>query len=291
MIINQKKIFISACLIIFSLIWLFMPAEPLLAAESLWVTASGTASLSGRSQEKARLLALERAAQQAIDKFAAENISTKDLLVTLRLSGNILGAIPFAKIIKTEILAQGREKMFPIGQSIPSIVYQVKIKAEIEVWLEESDPDFHLNMVLNQKSFIDGAKMQISMTSSKDCFVLVFIIMEDEKVLKLIPNRFRKDNFLKAGSKFIFPDENDRTRGITLKVFTPQDKDQVTEAVYAIALKRPVKLGKDKIQEGIFGIFDGKTAFMDDLIKEIVRVPQSERAEKLIQYQIKKDIE
>ena len=272
----------------FGLILLFMPLKPIFAAETFWVTAKGTASLSGRTQEKARLLALERAAQQAVDKFADENISTRDLLVTLRLSNNILGAIPFAKIVRTEILTQGREKMFPVGQSIPSIVYQVKIKAEIEVWLEESDPDFHLNMVLNQKNFIDGSKMQISMTSSKDCFVLVFIIMEDEKVLKLIPNRYRKDNFLKANNKFIFPDENDIGRGIILRVFTPQDKDRVTESVYAIALKRPVKLGKDKIQEGIFGIFDGKTAFMDDLIKEIVRVPQSDRAEKLIQYQIEK---
>jgi len=289
MVINQiKKIFFRCCLPAFGLILLFMPLKPIFAAETIWVTAKGTASLSGRTQEKARLLALERAAQQAVDKFADENISTRDLLVTLRLSNNILGAIPFAKIVRTEILTQGREKMFPVGQSIPSIVYQVKIKAEIEVWLEESDPDFHLNMVLNQKNFIDGSKMQISMTSSKDCFVLVFIIMEDEKVLKLIPNRYRKDNFLKANNKFIFPDENDIGRGIILRVFTPQDKDRVTESVYAIALKRPVKLGKDKIQEGIFGIFDGKTAFMDDLIKEIVRVPQSDRAEKLIQYQIEK---
>jgi len=91
---------------------------------------------------------------------------------------------------------------------------------------------------------------------------------------------------LTANETFSFPDENDKSRGIELRVHTPEDKDAVTESIYILALKQPFELHAERFQEGIYGIYDGQTAFMKDLIKEIVGIPLSERAEKLIQYTI-----
>jgi hypothetical protein len=43
-----------------------------------------------------------------------------------------------------------------------------------------------------------------------------------------------------------------------------------------------------KVQEGIFGVFNGKTIFMKDLIREVVGIPLKNRAEALMQYEIRK---
>ena len=104
----------------------------------------------------------------------------------------------------------------------------------------------------------------------------------------MIPNQFKKQNFIKANANFSFPDQTDKGKGIILHVHTPEQKDMVTESIYILALSRPLKFHSAGIQEGIFGIYNGRTGFMKDLIKEIVGIPLSERAEALMQYEIRK---
>jgi len=89
----------------------------------------------------------------------------------------------------------------------------------------------------------------------------------------------------KANTSFQFPDKEDRGKGITLKAHLPAKTNAVTESIYVIATKQPILINPG-VQEGIFGIYDGKTAFMGDLIRDIVTIPLSERTEKLMQYQV-----
>jgi hypothetical protein len=53
-------------------------------------------------------------------------------------------------------------------------------------------------------------------------------------------------------------------------------------------MTRPFELKSIKVQEGIFGVFNGKTIFMKDLIREVVGIPLKNRAEALMQYEIRK---
>jgi hypothetical protein len=62
----------------------------------------------------------------------------------------------------------------------------------------------------------------------------------------------------------------------------------VTESIYILALSRPFEFHSAGIQEGIFGIYKGRTAFMKDLIREMVGIPLNQRAEVLMQYDIRK---
>ena len=68
----------------------------------------------------------------------------------------------------------------------------------------------------------------------------------------------------------------------------PEKKEKVTESVYILALDHPFELKSIKVQEGIFGVFNGQTAFMKDLIREVVGIPLKSRAEALMQYEIRK---
>lgn len=162
------------------------------------------------------------------------------------------------------------------------------MKAPVAEETTGADPHFRLEASLNRSSFKDGDEMLISIKPTKDCYVSVFNILEDEKIVRLIPNRLKADNFLTANKTFSFPAGKDKRKGIILRAHTPEDKDAVTKTIYVLALKQPIDFNAGKFQEGIYGVYNGQTAFMNDLIKEIVGIPLSERAEKLVPYQISK---
>ncbi len=274
-------------LLFFTLQYTFaLPYLP--AREITWITAEGTAPMDGIGQEEAKIHAIKASDQNAIEKIVHTNISTETLLINLRLSGGILGAIPFFRVVKREILEEGVINIRKKGQDTSSSsIYRVKIRTGIAEETEDIDPDFRLNASLNKTSLKNGDEIQISILPTKDCYVSIFNILEDDKILRLLPNQYKKNNHLKANETFNFPDNIDKLKGLTLIAHTPKGKDAVTETIFILALKQPLKLDTEKIQEAVFGIYNGKTAFMNDLIKNIAGIPLNGRGEKLMQYEIR----
>ncbi len=134
----------------------------------------------------------------------------------------------------------------------------------------------------------NGNEMVLTIRSTQNCYITIFNILEDKRILRLMPNQYRKNNKLTAGKVFIFPEKKDKKKG-TLIAHIPEGKDTVTEMFLILALKHPFELCSSKIKEGIWGKYNGQTEFINDLIKEIVCIPLAERREQLIQYQINKE--
>jgi hypothetical protein len=260
----------------------------LFAQEIIWVTVEGTAPVGKEDKAAAKSRAIEDALRNAVHEAVGSYITAETLVVNLRLRGSILGAIPYGKVIGKEILAESIEKIPGQGQEKPSLVYRVKIRAGVVEETIGAEPSFRLDASLNHYSFKNGDEMLIRVKPTKDCYVSVFNILEDEKILRLIPNRFKEQNFLPANATFSFPDKADKSRGVKLRVHTPENKDVITESIYILALRQPLIFHSGSIQEGIYGVYKGQTAFMQDLIKEVVGIPLNERAEALMQYEIRK---
>ena len=258
------------------------------AQDVQWVIVEGSAAMGDTSKEEVRNRAIEEAMHKAVEQVVGINISLETLLVNLRLSSSIVGVIPYGRVVDKEIIEESVEPILKKGQAVPSLRYRVRMKAGVAEETTGADPHFRLNASLNRPSFNDGDEMLITIKPTKDCYVSVFIILENEKVIRLIPSRLKEDNFLKANQTFSFPDKDDKTKGIKLRVHMPEKKDVVTETIYMLALKQPLKSNTAGFREGIYGIYKGETAFMKDLIKEIVTIPPGKRAEKLMQYQIRK---
>ena len=265
-----------------------IPVPFLLARDVQWVIVEGRATMGDTSKEEARNRAIEDAMHKAVEQVVGINISLETILVNLRLSGSIVGVIPYGRVVDKVVIEEGVEPILQKGEAVPSLKYRVRMKAGVAEETTGADPYFRLDASLNRSSFKDGDEMLITIKPTKDCYVSVFIILEDEKVLRLIPSRLKEDNFLKANQTFSFPDDDDKIKGIKLRVHMPEKKDAVTETIYILALEQPLKSNADGFQEGIYGIYKGETAFMKDLIKEIVAIPLGKRAEKLMQYQIRK---
>jgi hypothetical protein len=276
-----------------STLWALLLTGALLAADVIaeegtaWITAEGSGAMD-RGKEEARKLALEDALRQARSQVIGSSITAESLAVNLKLSGGIAAAIPYLRVIDTTILEEGMMNTIAAGNSASVKTYRVLVKAGIIEDRTGADPSFKLESSLNRLSFVDGDEMKITIKATKDCYAAVFIIMEDGKVLRLLPNRLKNTFFLKAGETFSFPDEADKHKGIKLVVHMLDNKVG-NESIYILAIKQPFSNSMARFQEGIYGVYDGNTAFMNDLVQEIVGIPLQDRAEKFLQYQIRKD--
>ena len=267
------------------IVFLLMPGHTAAIQDITWVLVEAAAPIVADNAEQAREAAIEIAEWKAIEEAVVVNISMESLLVNLKLSGSMIGAIPYAEIVESEIIEESDGSQSG-GQTGSSPMYRIKMNVGVVEKVEGHDPSFQIDAALNRTIFSNGQEMEISLKPTKDCFYCIFILLEDQKVLKLIPNQYRTNNFLESNKAYTIPDTEDRQKGIVLKVYTPPDKTVAKEAVYVLALRQPFDFENTDIQEGVFGVYNGQTAFIEDLIRQIVGIPLGERAEQLIQYQI-----
>jgi hypothetical protein len=261
---------------------LFSPS----AISAPWLTVKGTALFSGTDRDRARQRAVEAAHREAIYQTFGKDIAVEDLFVTLRLSGSIMGAIPCGRVVASEIRD---ESLIPItsakaGSALSE--YRVELRAQVDACPNGPPSSFWLDANLNKTEFVDGDPVVLNLWASDDCYYYIFNILEDEKVLRLLPNRLRADNRLRAHESVAFPTAGDEKKGVRPLAHLPQGVSHTREAIYVLALRRPVDFSGLGIQEGIFGIYDGRSAFIQAMIRVVATIPVNERAEKLIRYQI-----
>ena len=281
------KIKFSSIFLIFIFILQFILFTPLVfAQDATWVTVEGIAAMENVTKEEARRIAIENALGRAVEEVVGTNIVAETIVINYRISGDIVKAMPYGKVIDREIIEEGVGEIRQKGRTTPSLIYRVKMKAKVIQEKGSIDPYFKINATLNRAVFKEGDDMQIKVIPTKDCYVTIFNILEDEKVIILIPNRYKGNNFIKAHETFIFPDEDDKKMGIKLISHVPEERKTVAEIIYVLGLKQPLRFDTARFRAGIFGVYNGKTAFINDLIKEIIDVPPSERAESFLQYRI-----
>jgi hypothetical protein len=266
-----------------------LPAPVAAARDAKWVTVEGVSPMDSMGREEARKRATADAMQKAVEEAVSNGISAETLFVNMKLSGGVAAAIPYGRVVDKKIIEEGVVNVHPEGRDGNSVMYRVKMKAAVVEETTGADPSFRIDSSLNSPGYKDGDEMVMKIKSTKDCYIAVFNILEDEKVLRLMPNQYKKENFLRAHEAFSFPDNDDKKRGIKLMAHVPVNRDAVTETIYVLALKQPFASDTVKFQEGIYGSYDGRTAFINELIKEIAGIPLNERAERLMQYQIRKN--
>ena len=270
------------------------------------VTVEGFSSMENITKEDARRLAIEDAERNAVEQVAGVTVSADTLVSNFTVSSDVISAIPYGKVIEREILTEDIQVIPPLNASIrgkdetnlpvrstqtgawPYSIYHVKMRVKVAKEKGNIDPYFKLDASLNRTVFKDGEDMQLKIKPTKDCYITIFNILEDDSVLTLIPNRHIRDTFIKANEHLLFPDEDMKKMGINLKVHGVDGKNVTKEKIYILCFKQPVDFG-NKFEEGIFGIYKGSSAFIKELKREVVDIPLSERAERFLPYEIRKE--
>ena len=282
----KTKIFWPCFFIIVALVLTHRPAS---AQDSQWVTVDGIAPIENVTKNEARKIAIDNARREAVEKVVGVDILSETMVINYNVSGDVIRTIPYGKVIGQEIIKEEIE-LIPAKNKgeAPFLAYKVKMRANVIKEKGQTDVFFRIEAGLNRKVFKEGDLIEIKVTPSRDCYLSIFNILEDDTAIILFPNRFSQNNFVKANTTFKFPGDTDRKKGITLEAFVGEGKEKVDEIFHILALKEPLRFSTAKFQEGIYGIYDGRSAMVNDLVKNIVGIPLSQRAEKFIQYRITK---
>lgn len=262
--------------------------SPLIKGAQGVVIVEGFSAMENITKEEARRLAIEDAERNAVEQVAGVTVSADTLVSNFAVSSDVISAIPYGKVIEREIIEEDIKIIKDEKTKIPSSIYYVKLKAKVAKEKGDIDPYFKLEASLNRTVYKDGEEMQIKIKPSRDCYLIIFNVLEDDSVITLIPNKHIRDTFIKANEYLTFPDENIKKQGINLKVHTAEGKNVTKEKIYTLCFKQPVDFG-NKFEEGIFGTYKGTTAFIKELKREVVDIPLSERAERFLPYEIRKE--
>ncbi|MCK4653572.1 MAG: DUF4384 domain-containing protein [Candidatus Cloacimonetes bacterium] len=245
-----------------------------------WFEVTSSVVIENITPQEAKKLAIQKACQTAIEQFSGIEVTGRTSLIEVE-SGCEVTIDHFSKltnqtsqgvILKKEILKEEN-----ITQN--NILYKsVTVKVKVGKQEGERDPFFKLEATLNKDYFKEGDVLELEIIPSKDCYLTILNIMSDENVITIFPNKYRKDNFVKANQVFKLPDEKDKSLGIKFKVGLLPGKEEDTEIVKILATKEPVNL-----QIGS----DYKTA-LESLQNWLVTIPRSHIEEVDLQYYIYK---
>ena len=186
-----------------------LEAQVAFTQEVNWVVVEGKARLIESDLEKTRRQAIKNADKKAVAEALVPSISVEALLVNLRLSGSILGGIPYGVVVSREILKEGPVESAEKSESL----YHVWMKAAVLQKTGVEDLSFDIDATMNQSVFKDGDEMEIRIRSTKSCHLSIYNILEGEKIIQLLPNSLSDQTFLKAFEDYSFPTKKDRKKG------------------------------------------------------------------------------
>ncbi|MBC8416151.1 MAG: DUF4384 domain-containing protein [Candidatus Cloacimonetes bacterium] len=258
-----------------------IPLQPILKElGNEWFEVTATAIIENITPEQAKDIALEKAYKAAIEYFSGIEVTGRTSYIQAENKGDI-HIDHFSKltnqtsqgiILKKEIL---NEKTELSGNSMYKII---TLKVKVGKQSGEKDQNFNVQAELNKEYFKEGECLQLSVIPSIDCYLTIFNIMSDENVATIFPNKFRRDNFIKANQEFLLPNEADKINKVSYELVLLLEKEEDTEIVKIIATKKPINFQLNT---------DYKTAF-ESLINWLVTIPRNEMEEIDLQYYIYK---
>jgi uncharacterized protein DUF4384 len=142
---------------------------------------------------------------------------------------------------------------------------------------------------LNKTVFSVGEEMQIKAVVTKDAYLHIFSVGQDDAVTVLLPSRYAPGNLISTQKEFVFPDDEQRSAGIRLKTFLPAGARKALEKIKLIATTKRVDLTHGRVPEGLFQVYQGKDmALVTDLLKTLSLLDESEWAEITLPYEVRK---
>jgi hypothetical protein len=184
----------------------------------------------------------------------------------------LMNKTSYGMILEKEVLV---EETTTYGNSIYKTV---RVKVRVGKQRGKKDQSFHLEASLNKEYFKEGEEFELTVTSTKDCYLLILNIMSDENVATIFPNDHRTKNFLKANQIFTLPNEKDKLNRIKYEMSLLPGKSDDVEMIKIIASKRPL----------IFTVNSNYKTALESLYNWLVQIPLNEIEEVDLIYNIYK---
>ena len=251
-----------------------------------WFQVTESVMIENITPEKAKDFAIQKACKRAIEFYSGLEISGRIINIQAENQDQILidnfssitqqtaqGIIIEKEILKDEIISRGNQ-----------LLKIVTIKVKVDKQEGEKDHSFQITANLNRDYFKDGEEMELSVKSSKDCYLTILNICSNDSVYVIYPNKFRNDNFIKSGELFQLPNSNDKKMGLYFPVNLLPNKNEDIEMIKVIATKQKI----DFSSVYSFSAYGTYQSTLSDLQKWLLNIPRDEIEEVDLQYFIGK---
>ena len=154
------------------------------------------------------------------------------------LTEHLLRATQLGRIVREKVLTAGLVN----DEGCVGCRFQVAIHTCIVPEPERNDKDFSVQLRLNRSSYIDGDDAVISVTSSRDAYIYIYGIDMNVNGSLIFPNMYARDNHIRAGEIWTFPNQELQSKGVYARVKLHTGDLVSAEMVRVIASKTPLPL-------------------------------------------------
>ncbi len=257
--------------------------------EGIWVQAEGVVSLGeDMTLAEAKARSRDEARRKAIEQAVGTFVKSQTVVHNSQVADDLVRSIVRGIVIEEQIQEEGLRE---IGQGAgqKALQYATKLRAKVKPIRPEHRGDFAVKAVLNKTVFSEGEEVQIKAVVTKDAYLHIFSVGQDDTVTVLLPSRYAQANLVSTQKEFVFPDDEQRSVGIRLKAFPPAGARKALEKIKLIATTKRVDLTHGRVPEGLFQVYQGKdVALVADLLKTLSLLDESEWAEITLPYEVRK---
>lgn len=246
----------------------------------------------GMTMEQAEQKARDEAMRSAMRKACPAEISSLVSVLNNEMIVDLIRSARRGVPIDTQDI-ESRPISEPVtrGGVVRSVNrYRVTIRTRFAALAGEEDPGFEVRIVGMKPSYVEGDLMTVGVQATADCYVHLFTVAADRSVTVFLPNKYRRENFLRKGETLEFPSADEERRGIRFRMgFLPGVQSlRITEWITAIATRQNVDLvSGTRIQEALGKVYSGKeTGLIGDLLKRVVQLRSSEVTQAARAYEV-----
>lgn len=248
---------------------------------------------SNKTLDEARRQAIERAQAEAVRRAIGTQVQAERRSTTIERGEEVVSRFSqvvrtgaSGRVVESEVLAE------ELRERDGNRFQYVRIRATVQPATGQPDPGFEVNLRLTDEdqTFVAHDRREESdeiiaeIEVTKDAYLTLFNVTPD--TLQVIwPNPYSTDTFVSGGSTVQFPSEKQR-RVYRLRAEVPEDRDQITERMVAVATKQRVpfrEIPKRRIEDGVL-----KTAqaSVQALNRWLVDIPLGQRALHSVTYDV-----
>lgn len=243
-------------------------SNPLQEAE-IWVTKEVNLPLGeNMTIQEVRNLARQRARDMAIEEAVGTFIKSFTVVYNYQLAEDIIISLRRGVIVEEKVEKEGFTVQNDTAKG-QTLFYQIILKAKVKSIPVERREGFKVTLNLNRQVFKAGEDVEIRVRPTRDSYIYIFDIFQDDAVTLLVPNRYFNNNFIKANTELVFPGAGLYNRNIRLKAMLPDGLTRAAERVKVIATTERIEFFDKEIKEAIFQEFAGKS---DTLIINIFQI-------------------
>lgn len=257
--------------------------------EPIWVVVEGIIPFGpdmtlGEAKSRSRDEARRKAIENAVGVF----VKGRTTVYNAQVADDLVQSLVRGIVIEEQVVEDGI-RQFETGAGPKAVQYATRLRAKVKPVRMERRENFTLKAELNKSVFSEGEEMQIRTVSTKDVYLHIFNVGQDDTVTVLLPSRYAQANLVSAQKEFVFPNDEQRSAGIRLRAFPPTGTRKAVEKIKLIATSKHIDLVQGKVPEGSFKVYQGKdTALVTDLLKTLSLLDESEWTEVTIPYEVRK---